>query len=297
MSYTITALKHSGGIAMEPLILNGSKVATDVKEQLKIRVEALKEQGVTPCLATVLVGDDPSSATYVKMKGNACAKIGMESRKIHLPAETTTEELLAVLDGLNDDSTVHGILLQHPVPSQIDERAAFERISIEKDVDGVTSHGFGQNALGFGEFPSCTPAAIMEIIDYYNVDPKGKHAVVVGRSPILGKPVSMMLLNRNATVTTCHSYTENLPALLADADIVVAAVGKPNFIQGDWLKEGAIVLDAGYNPGNVGDIDYESCYAKASAITPVPGGVGPVTISMLLKQTVDAAEKYGKTNS
>ncbi|MHC8523701.1 bifunctional 5,10-methylenetetrahydrofolate dehydrogenase/5,10-methenyltetrahydrofolate cyclohydrolase [Rossellomorea sp. H39__3] len=282
---------------MEPLILNGSKVATEVKEQLKIRVEALKEQGVTPCLATVLVGDDPSSATYVKMKGNACAKIGMESRKIHLPAETTTEELLAVLDGLNDDSTVHGILLQHPVPSQIDERAAFERISIEKDVDGVTSHGFGQNALGFGEFPSCTPAAIMEIIDYYNVDPKGKHAVVVGRSPILGKPVSMMLLNRNATVTTCHSYTENLPALLADADIVVAAVGKPNFIQGDWLKEGAIVLDAGYNPGNVGDIDYESCYAKASAITPVPGGVGPVTISMLLKQTVDAAEKYGKTNS
>ncbi|KZE50557.1 bifunctional 5,10-methylenetetrahydrofolate dehydrogenase/5,10-methenyltetrahydrofolate cyclohydrolase [Rossellomorea marisflavi] len=282
---------------MEPLILNGSKVATDVKEQLKIRVEALKEQGVTPCLATVLVGDDPSSATYVKMKGNACAKIGMESRKIHLPAETTTEELLAVLDGLNDDSTVHGILLQHPVPSQIDERAAFERISIEKDVDGVTSHGFGQNALGFGEFPSCTPAAIMEIIDYYNVDPQGKHAVVVGRSPILGKPVSMMLLNRNATVTTCHSYTENLPALVADADIVVAAVGKPNFIQGDWLKEGAIVLDAGYNPGNVGDIDYESCYAKASAITPVPGGVGPVTISMLLKQTVDAAEKYGKTNS
>ncbi|KML33899.1 bifunctional 5,10-methylenetetrahydrofolate dehydrogenase/5,10-methenyltetrahydrofolate cyclohydrolase [Rossellomorea marisflavi] len=282
---------------MEPLILNGNKVATDVKEQLKIRVEALKEQGVTPCLATVLVGDDPSSATYVKMKGNACAKIGMESRKIHLPAETTTEELLAVLDGLNDDSTVHGILLQHPVPSQINERAAFERISIEKDVDGVTSHGFGQNALGFGEFPSCTPAAIMEIIDYYNVDPKGKHAVVVGRSPILGKPVSMMLLNRNATVTTCHSYTENLPALLADADIVVAAVGKPNFIQGDWLKEGAIVLDAGYNPGNVGDIDYESCYAKASAITPVPGGVGPVTISMLLKQTVDAAEKYGKTNS
>lgn len=297
MSYTITALKHSGGIAMEPLILNGSKVATDVKEQLKIRVEALKEEGVTPCLVTVLVGDDPSSATYVKMKGNACAKIGMESRKIHLPSETTTEELLDVLDGLNDDATVHGILLQHPVPSQIDERAAFERISIEKDVDGVTSHGFGQNALGFGEFPSCTPAAIMEIIDYYNVDPQGKHAVVVGRSPILGKPVSMMLLNRNATVTTCHSYTENLPALVADADIVVAAVGKPNFIQGDWLKEGAIVLDAGYNPGNVGDIDYESCYAKASAITPVPGGVGPVTISMLLKQTVDAAEKYGKTNS
>lgn len=278
---------------MEPLILDGKRVASEVKENLKTRVNELKGKGITPCLATVLVGDDPSSATYVKMKGNACAKIGMESRRIHLSRETTTHELLEVIQGLNQDTSVHGILLQHPVPRHIDERAAFEAISIEKDVDGVTSLGFGQNSLGFGEYPSCTPAAIMSIIDYYDVTLEGKHAVVVGRSPILGKPVSMMLLNRNATVTTCHSYTESLPDILSTADIVVAAVGKPNFIQGDWLKEGAVVLDAGYNKGNVGDIDYEACYEKASAITPVPGGVGPVTISMLLKQTVDSAEKYG----
>ncbi|MGG4165962.1 tetrahydrofolate dehydrogenase/cyclohydrolase catalytic domain-containing protein [Rossellomorea vietnamensis] len=280
-------------MAVEPLVLDGKLVASKIKESLKSRVAALKEKGITPCLATVLVGDDPSSATYVKMKGNASAKIGMESRRIHLPRETKTEELLEVIRELNDDSSVHGILLQHPVPHQIDERAAFEAISIEKDVDGVTSLGFGQNSLGFGEYPSCTPAAIMSIIDYYGVALEGKHAVVVGRSPILGKPVSMMLLNGNATVTTCHSYTENLPDILAAADIVVAAVGKPNFIQGEWLKEGVVVLDAGYNKGNVGDIDYEACYEKASAITPVPGGVGPVTISMLLKQTVDSAEKYG----
>ncbi len=277
---------------MEPLLLDGKRVATEVKESLVSRVDALKEKGITPCLATILVGDDSSSATYVKMKGNACAKIGMESRKIHLPTETSTDELLNVIQELNEDASVHGILLQHPVPHQIDERAAFEAISIEKDVDGVTSLGFGQNSLGFGEYPSCTPAAIMSIIDYYNVSLEGKHAVVVGRSPILGKPVSMMLLNKNATVTTCHSYTENLPDILSEADIVVAAVGKPSFIQGKWLKEGAVVLDAGYNKGNVGDIDYESCYEKASAITPVPGGVGPVTISMLLKQTVESAEKY-----
>ncbi|WP_254871188.1 bifunctional 5,10-methylenetetrahydrofolate dehydrogenase/5,10-methenyltetrahydrofolate cyclohydrolase [Bacillus sp. Marseille-Q1617] len=281
-------------MAVEPLILDGKRVATEVKESLRLRVSALKEKGITPCLATVLVGDDSSSETYVKMKGNACRKIGMESRRIHLPKETTTSELLKVLNELNADEDVHGILLQHPVPKHIDERAAFEAISIDKDVDGVTSLGFGQTSLGFGEFPSCTPAAIMNIIDFYDVSVEGKHAVVIGRSPILGKPVSMMLLNRNATVTTCHSYTENLPEIISQADIVVAAVGKPRFIEGDWVKEGAIILDAGYNKGNVGDVDYESCYEKAGAITPVPGGVGPVTISMLLKQTVDSAEKSAK---
>lgn len=279
---------------MEPLILDGKRVATEVKESLRLRVSALKEKGIVPCLATVLVGDDSSSETYVKMKGNACRKIGMESRRIHLPKETTTRELLDVINELNSDDDVHGILLQHPVPKQIDERAAFEAISIEKDVDGVTSLGFGRTSFGFGEYPSCTPAAIMNIIDFYNVSVEGKHAVVIGRSPILGKPVSMMLLNRNATVTTCHSYTENLAEIVSQADIVVAAVGKPNFIKGEWVKEGAVILDAGYNKGNIGDVDYDSCYEKAGAITPVPGGVGPVTISMLLKQTVDSAEKSAK---
>ncbi|MFC4320510.1 bifunctional 5,10-methylenetetrahydrofolate dehydrogenase/5,10-methenyltetrahydrofolate cyclohydrolase [Litchfieldia salsa] len=273
------------------LLLDGSKVAGEIKDQLQVRVNQLKENGITPCLATILVGDDPSSATYVKMKGNACKRIGMISKRIDLPKETTTQELLDVIVELNNDSSVHGILLQHPVPEQIDERAAFEAISIEKDVDGVTSLGFGQTALGFGEYPSCTPAAILEIIDYYKLPIEGKHAVVIGRSPILGKPVSMLLLNRNATVTTCHSRTQNLPELVKQADIIVAAVGKANFVQGDWVKEGAVILDAGYNEGNVGDVDYEACLPKASAITPVPGGVGPVTISMLLKQTVAAAEK------
>lgn len=275
----------------DKLILDGKKVSDDVKESLKPRIAALKEKGIHPCLATILVGDDPSSATYVKMKGNACERLGIESKRIHLSAETTTEELLEVIQELNNDEKVHGILLQHPVPGHIDERKAFETISIEKDVDGVTSWGYGQTALGFGLYPSCTPAAIMTIMKYFNISAEGKHAVVVGRSPILGKPVSALLLNDNATITTCHSYTKNLPEILKQADIVVAAVGKPEFIKGEWLKEGAVVLDAGYNPGNIGDVEYQSCYEKASAITPVPGGVGPVTISMLLKHTVDAAER------
>lgn len=273
------------------LILDGKIVSNAIKEGLKPRIQVLKENGITPSLATILVGDDPSSATYVKMKGNACEKLGIQSERIHLPIETTTEELLQTIHRLNEDTSVHGILLQHPVPSHIDERKAFEAISIEKDVDGVTSWGYGQTALGFGLYPSCTPAAIMEIMKYYDIKPERKHAVVVGRSPILGKPVSALLLNANATVTTCHSYTDNLPEILSQADIVVAAVGKPEFIKGEWLKEGVIVLDAGYNPGNVGDVEYESCYSKASAITPVPGGVGPMTISILLKQTVDSAER------
>lgn len=276
------------------LILDGTRVANDVKEKLKVRVEQLKEEGIVPCLATILVGDDPSSETYVRMKGNACAKLGITSKRIHLPTETTTEELVAMIEELNNNPEVHGILLQHPVPDQIDERKAFETIDIEKDVDGVTSLGYGQTALGFGMYPSCTPAAILAIMDYYGVEAAGKHAVVVGRSPILGKPVSALLLNRNATVTTCHSYTENLADIVRLADIVVAAVGKPNFVKGEWLKEGAVVLDAGYNKGNIGDVDYEACLEKSSAITPVPGGVGPVTISMLLKHTVEAAEKLVK---
>lgn len=273
------------------LILDGIKVSESVKEDLKPRIEKLIEKGITPSLATILVGDDPSSATYVKMKGNACARLGIHSQRIHLPEETTTDQLLQTINDLNNDPNVHGILLQHPVPAHIDERKAFETIAIEKDVDGVTSWGYGQTALGFGLYPSCTPAAIMKIMDFYDISVEGKHAIVVGRSPILGKPVSALLLNNNATVTTCHSYTKNLPELLAQADIVVAAVGKPEFIKGEWLKEGVIVLDAGYNPGNIGDVEYETCLNKASAITPVPGGVGPVTISMLLKHTVDAAER------
>nr|WP_302473725.1 bifunctional methylenetetrahydrofolate dehydrogenase/methenyltetrahydrofolate cyclohydrolase FolD [Shouchella clausii] len=273
------------------MILDGNDVSKRIKDKLALQVAALEQKGVRPCLATILVGDDPASATYVRMKGNACKRLGIESKKIELPEETTTKELLAVIRELNNDSSVHGILLQHPVPSQIDERAAFDEIAIEKDVDGVTTLGFAQNAFGFAHYPSCTPAAILAILDHYQLPIEGKHAVVVGRSPILGKPVSQMLLNRNATVTICHSRTENVSDFVKKADIVVAAVGKPEFIQGEWMKTGAVVLDAGYNKGNIGDCDYDGCAQRASAITPVPGGVGPVTISMLLKHTVEAAER------
>ncbi|CAK4832810.1 unnamed protein product [Aphanomyces euteiches] len=207
-----------------------------------------------------------------------------------LAEDTTTEQLIQTIQQLNQDPTVHGILLQHPVPDQIDERAAFEAIQLNKDVDGVTTLGFAQNAFALAAFPSCTPAAILAILDFYKLQIEGKHAVVIGRSPILGKPVSLMLLNRNATVTICHSKTQNLAELVKLGDIVVAAVGKPKFIQGTWIKAGAIVLDAGYNEGNIGDVDYEACLIQASAITPVPAGVGPVTIATLLKHTVDAAE-------
>jgi len=276
----------------EKLILDGAIVADAIKEQLKERVETLSERGIIPCLATILVGDDPASETYVRMKGNACKRLGIDSKRIHLNKNISTDDLIDVILQLNEDPLIHGILLQHPVPHQIDERAAFEAISIHKDVDGVTALGFAQNAFGYAQYPSCTPAAIMAILDYYDIKVEGKHAVVVGRSPILGKPVSQMLLNRNATVTTCHSKTENLAELLRLADIVVAAVGKPSFIQGEWIRDGAVVLDAGYNKGNIGDVDYEACLAKASAITPVPAGVGPVTIATLLKHTVDSAERF-----
>ncbi|TLS49623.1 bifunctional 5,10-methylene-tetrahydrofolate dehydrogenase/5,10-methylene-tetrahydrofolate cyclohydrolase [Paenibacillus antri] len=280
----------------QPLILDGNAVAAAIKEKLAARIGALAERGVVPRLATILVGDDPSSATYVKMKGNACRRLGIDSVRVDLPEATTTEELVDVIRRLNDDPAVHGILLQHPVPHGIDERAAFEAIAIEKDVDGVTTLGFARNAFGFADFPSCTPAAIVSILDYYNLPIEGKHAVVIGRSPILGKPVSVMLLNRNATVTICHSKTERLPDVVGAGDIVVAAVGKPKFVQGDWIKPGAVVLDAGYNPGNVGDVDFDACLSNASAITPVPAGVGPVTIATLLKHTVDAAEKRANEN-
>ncbi|TFE25980.1 bifunctional 5,10-methylenetetrahydrofolate dehydrogenase/5,10-methenyltetrahydrofolate cyclohydrolase [Cohnella luojiensis] len=280
----------------QKLILDGSRVAQEIKNNLLERVKRLTEKGVTPCLATILVGDDPASATYVRMKGNACNRLGIDSRRISLDKDTSTEELISVTQQLNEDPGVHGILLQHPVPSQIDERAAFESIRKDKDVDGVTMLGFAQNAFGLASYPSCTPAAIIAILDYYQIPIEGKHAIVVGRSPILGKPVSLMLLNRNATVTICHSKTVNLDKIVNSGDIVVAAVGKPKFIQGNWIREGAVVLDAGYNAGNVGDVDYEACLEKAGAITPVPAGVGPVTIAMLLKHTVDSAKAGNNLN-
>ncbi len=277
----------------EPLVLEGKNLAKSIEELLKPRVVAYIEKsgGKIPILATILVGDDPASATYVRMKGNACQRIGMESRKIELPATTTTEELLTQIEALNQDPGVNGILLQHPVPEQIDERACFDAIALEKDVDGVTSLGFGRMAMGEFAFGSATPTGIMTILDHYKIPIKGKRAVVVGRSPILGKPLAMMLLNRHATVTICHSRTIDLPDVVREADIVVGAVGKPKFIQGDWIKQGAVIIDAGYHPGGVGDVDLEAAAPRSSAYTPVPGGVGPMTIVSLISQTLEAAEK------
>ncbi|MFH9224197.1 bifunctional 5,10-methylenetetrahydrofolate dehydrogenase/5,10-methenyltetrahydrofolate cyclohydrolase [Streptomyces lydicus] len=273
-------------------LMDGSVLARRMVEQAAERAALLtRRTGRTPCLATVLVGDDPASVTYVRMKRSRCEKAGIRSRHVALPAATTTAELVDTLTALSGDPEVHGILLQHPVGPHIDERAAFEAIAPAKDVDGVTYHSFATMSFGADGFASCTPAGILRLLDHYGVELAGKHAVVVGRSAILGRPVGMLLLGRDATVTYCHSRTTDLAALTRQADVLVAAVGRPRFLTGDHLKPGAVVIDAGYNPGNVGDVDFESARTRASLITPVPGGVGPMTIATLLTQTVDAAER------
>lgn len=277
---------------MSAQILDGKALAKKTEDELTQCVDKLKAStGRTPILATILVGDDPASATYVKMKGNACSRIGMDSLKVEMPSSTTTEQLLAKINELNENQDVHGILLQHPVPEQIDERACFDAIALEKDVDGVTCLGFGRMSMGEEAYGCATPKGIMRLLEAYNIELSGKHAVVVGRSPILGKPMALMLLNANATVTICHSRTQNLESHIKQADIVVGAVGKPEFIKAEWIKDGAVVVDAGYHPGGVGDIELAPLAERASAITPVPGGVGPMTINTLIYQTVDSAEK------
>ena len=273
------------------LIMDGKSVAKETEEALKERVEKIKqEKGYVPTLATILVGNDPASATYVKMKGNACERVGMKSLKVELPETTSTEELLDKIRDLNSNAEVSGILLQHPVPSQIDERKCFDAIDLSKDVDGVTCLGFGNMSMGEKAFGSCTPQGIMRLLEYYELELEGKHAVVVGRSPILGKPMAMMLLNKNATVTICHSRTKDLKEHIKNADIVVGAVGIPRFIEANWIKDGAIIIDAGYHPEQCGDIDLDGCANRSLAYTPVPGGVGPMTINTLILQTIEACE-------
>ena len=277
---------------MSSQILDGKALAQLAEEDIKGSASKLKEKGVTPTLATILVGLDPASATYVKMKQNACARLGMDSIAVELSKDTTTQELLEAIEKLNADTNVHGILLQHPVPSQINERQCFDAISVEKDVDGVTCLGFGRMTMGEEAFGSCTPAGIMRILEHYEVEISGKNAVVVGRSPILGKPMAMMLLNENATVTICHSRTANLQEHIKNADILIGAVGVPRLIQRDWIKNGAVVIDAGYHPAEkCGDIDLQDIDSIASAHTPVPGGVGPMTINTLILNTLMAAQK------
>ncbi|WP_443054987.1 bifunctional 5,10-methylenetetrahydrofolate dehydrogenase/5,10-methenyltetrahydrofolate cyclohydrolase [Streptomyces sp. IBSBF 2394] len=273
-------------------LMDGRDLARRIVETSAAAAEDIRRRtGVSPCLATVLVGEDPASVTYVRMKQARCAKAGVRSRHVALPASVSTGGLVEAVTALSEDPDVHGILLQHPVGPHIDERAAFEAIAPDKDVDGVTMHSFAAMGFGLPGFLSCTPGGIMRLLDEYEVDLAGKHAVVVGRSPILGKPVGMLLLGRDATVTYCHSRTVDLPSIVREADVLVAAVGRPRFINGADIKPGAVVIDAGYNPGNVGDVDFDTARQRASLITPVPGGVGPMTIAVLLAQTVDAAAR------
>ncbi len=282
---------------MKTKVLDGKKLALQAEIEIKNQVDELLSKGITPTLATILVGDDPASETYVRMKRNTCARVGIKSIAVELSKDTSTEELLSKIDTLNKDSSVNGILLQHPVPKQIDERKCFDAIALEKDVDGVTCLGFGNMAMGLDAYGSCTPAGIIRLIDEYQIEIEGMHAVVVGRSPILGKPMAMMLLNKNATVTICHSRTKNIDSIIKEADLVVGAVGIPKFIKRDWIKKGAIVIDAGYHPQKCGDIDLDQIEEIASAYTPVPGGVGPMTINTLIFNTLKSAQKSSEKNN
>ena len=279
---------------MTALLLDGKKLATASEIEIANEVSELKSKGINPTLATILVGNDPASETYVRMKRNTCKRVGMESIAVELSELTTTEELLNTINELNNDHNVHGILLQHPVPSQIDERKCFDAIDIDKDVDGVTCLGFGNMAMGLNAYGSCTPAGIIRLIKHYKLDIQGLNAVVVGRSPILGKPMAMMLLNLNATVTICHSRTTNIENIIKNADLIVGAVGIPKFIQTNWIKRGAIVIDAGFHPEKCGDVDLADMDNISSAYTPVPGGVGPMTINTLILHTMQSAKKLVK---
>ena len=273
------------------IVLDGKSLAKSTEEDIANRVKSLKEKrDITPVLATILVGSDPASATYVQMKGNACKRVGMDSIKIELSETTTTDELLEEINKLNENPNIHGILLQHPVPSQIDERKCFDAIDLSKDVDGVTCLGFGNMSMGEKAYGSCTPQGIMRLIKHHQIQVEGKNAVVVGRSPILGKPMAMMLLNENATVTICHSRTQDLESIIKQADIIVGAVGIPQFIKSSWIKDDAVVIDAGYHPQKCGDIELTDIKDRSLAYTPVPGGVGPMTINTLILQTLESCE-------
>jgi methylenetetrahydrofolate dehydrogenase (NADP+)/methenyltetrahydrofolate cyclohydrolase len=279
---------------MAAQLIDGKAIGAAVRAEIKDRAaEFTARTGIRPCLAAVLVGEDPASRVYVRNKGKACVEAGMLSRQINLPATTREEELLDLVARLNADGEVHGILVQLPLPPQIDESKVIEAIAPAKDVDGFHPVNAGRLLIGKPGFVPCTPLGILKILDYEKVDLKGKHAVVVGRSNIVGKPAAILLLSRHATVTICHSRTQDLPGVVRSADVVVAAAGKAEMVRGSWIKPGAVVIDVGINrlPDGrlVGDVAFEEAMAVAGKITPVPGGVGPMTITMLLHNTLEAA--------
>lgn len=276
-------------------IISGKELAARIKQRVSSQVEELKAGGVTPCLAVVLVGDDPASAVYVRGKESDCRECGIESRMLRLPADTTQDQLLEQLKQLAEDRSVHGILVQLPLPAQIDEQAVIAAIPPEKDVDGFSPVNVGRMMIGEECFLPCTPAGCIEMLKSTGMPIAGKRAVVLGRSNIVGKPAAMLLLRENATVTICHSKTENLAQLCTEADILVAAIGKAKFVTGDMVKPGAVVIDVGINRDEngklCGDVDFAAAEAKASFITPVPGGVGLMTRAMLLVNTIQAARR------
>lgn len=284
---------------MAAQILDGTATAKQIRADLAERVAELKSRrGLVPRLAVILVGDDPASVTYTRMKKRACEAAGMISDLIVMPADSTQDFVKDTIAQLNTDPMVHGIMVQHPVPSHLDELDILSTVAVEKDVDGISAMSLGKLVLGTADYTSCTPQGIVTLLEKYNIPIKGAEAVVVGRSIILGKPAALALLERHATVTICHSRTKNLADVVRRADIVVAALGRAEYIKGDWIKEGAVVIDAGYNKvegrdKDVGDVEFEAAAERAGWITPVPGGVGPMTIAMLLTHTVKAAEKYG----
>jgi len=275
----------------KPIILDGKAYSSEINENTKKRVqEVIKVKNIVPTLATVLVGNNSASLMYVKMKAAACYSVGINFIQIKLPENSTTEAVQDEIRKLNKDASIHGILLQHPVPRQIDESACFNIISPEKDVDGVSYDSFAKVSMGKMCFAPATPLGIIKLLKKYNISFSGKEAVVVGRSAILGKPIAAMLLNEDCTITICHSKTHDLGTIVKRADIVIAGIGKPKFIKVEWIKDGATVVDAGYNEGSIGDTDLENIKKVVRAYTPVPGGVGPMTIAILLEQTVLAAE-------
>jgi len=282
-------------IQMNDKRIDGKAVAAELRKEIAAKVEARRAAGLpAPGLAVVLVGEDPASKVYVGSKVKACEEVGFLSQNFRLEASTSQEELLALIDKLNADPQIHGILVQLPLPKQIDVQAVIERIDPKKDVDGFHPYNLGRLAGKAPTLRPCTPYGCMRLLKAYGIDPMGKKAVVVGASNIVGRPVALELLMERATVTICHSKTRDLPGELAQADIVIAAVGIPQFIKGEWLKPGAVVIDVGINRLEngklVGDVDFDSAYEKASAITPVPGGVGPMTIACLLQNTLEACE-------
>ena len=279
-------------------IIDGKKIRDYNLALMKDETASLNSQGIFPCLAVIIVGNDPASRVYVNNKKAACEKTRIISREYALPEETSTEELLALIDELNADEAVSGILCQLPVPKQIDSSADLERISPEKDVDCFHPENVGRLSTGGGKMLPCTPHGVMKMLEYEGIDPAGKHCVVIGRSNIVGKPMAMLLTAADATVTLCHSKTLNLAEFTRSADILIASVGKPKFVTADMVSDGAIVIDVGMdrdeNGKLCGDVDYESVEPKASYIPPVPGGVGPMTITMLMRNTITAAKEQKK---